>query len=161
MRKTYVPLIATLCLFAAPVLAEQLTHFESGLQFNVPRGWTQEQKGDRLLALSPDESTVLIFAVTDISESDEVVDQVAESLDESIQNAEITRRLSIREVNDLKQIQAQGTGTCEGELCNWDFTLVVGARKNLLVVALGDIDKHEADINGVYRSIQAKDAEPL
>lgn len=154
MRKAYVPLLATLCLFAAPVLAEELTHFESGLQFNVPRGWTQAQEENTLVAVSPDESTLLIFAVTDISESDEVVDRVAESMDENIQNAEVTRRPTLRKINDLKQIQAKGTGTCEGELCNWDFTLVVGARKNLLVLALGDIDKHEADIYGVYRSIK-------
>ncbi|AKJ02227.1 hypothetical protein ATI61_108383 [Archangium gephyra] len=154
MRRAYAPLIATLCLFAAPVLAEQFTDTQSGLQFDIPRGWTHKLDGNTLTALSPDETAMLLFFVTDISESDEVVDRVAESMDQVIQNAQVTRRLTIREVNDLKQIQAKGTGTCEEDLCNWDFTLVVGARRNLLVVALGDVDKHEAEIHGVYRSIQ-------
>lgn len=156
MRNAFVPLIATLCLFAAPVFAEELTHVESGLQFNVPRGWTHKQDGDTLIALNPDETVALVFAVTDISDSKEVVDRVTGKMDQTIQDAQVTRRPTISEVNDLKQLHAEGTGTCEGQLCNWDFTLVVGGKQNLLVVGLGDLDAHEAEVHAVYRSIKQK-----
>jgi hypothetical protein len=154
MRNASIPLLATLCLFAAPVLAEPVTLEESGLQFNVPRGWSQEKDGNTLTAFSPDRSTALIFIVTDSSVSDELVDGLSEVVTNELQNVNITQKATFKPVNNLNQAQVKGTGTIEGKLSNWDFTLVTGGKKNLHVLAVGDTDQHHTELNWVYRSIK-------
>ncbi|OJT23515.1 hypothetical protein BO221_16015 [Archangium sp. Cb G35] len=155
MRKAHVSLIVTLSLLAVSAMAEEYTHQESGLTFNLPRGWQTGQDGDVLTVISPDQTVAMLFMVTDIDRSDDLVEAVTTEV-ESLQDVQLTSEPVIQRVNGLIQVHAEGIGTCEsGEICNWDLTLVTGASKNLLVVALGDIEGHQTAINRVYTSITA------
>jgi hypothetical protein len=164
MRNAYVPLLATLCLFATPVLAEQRTNEASGLQYTVPRGWSPERHGDMLAVVSPDGSTTLVFKADDfpISAPDELEDEIVKAIRKNYQNVNVTQKLTVRELNDLKQVQLKGTGKCtDGRICNWDVTLVTGGKKTLFMMVVGDTDKHETEINWVYRSIKKKEARSI
>jgi hypothetical protein len=155
MRKARALLLITLSLLAAPALAEEISHLESGLKFTLPRGWATSQEGDVLIATNPNGTIYMVFMVTDIARSEELLGAIAEGMGGAIQDAQLTNEPVSRQIHDLTQIHAEGIGTCGGEACDWDLTLVTGSptRKNLFVVAIGDITTNEQVIERVYDSI--------
>lgn len=155
MRHTlYLSLVAALCLVAGNARAEEMEHEESGLQFTLPDGWTHEQQEDMLIATSPDEGVEVAFIVSEADTTEELMDVITSELDEVIKGAKTTKDVTEEKVNNLTQIYAEGTGQCEGEPCDWDLTLVVGAKKNLIVLAVGEIDANQKAITRLYNSIK-------
>ncbi|HEX5746635.1 MAG TPA: hypothetical protein VFZ09_10340 [Archangium sp.] len=156
MRKAHVLLLVTLSLLAAPALAEEIIHPESGLKFVLPRGWTYSQDGDALIATNLNGTVSMIFLVTDIDSSADLLDAISQELGDSIQDAQLTNQPVSQQSHGLTLVHAEGIGICGGEACDWDLTLVTGGRKNLFMVAIGDIATNESAIHRVYDSIRSQ-----
>jgi len=131
-----------------------LTHKDGGVAFNLPKGWKQEQKGDQLIATAPDEKIFLVFVVTDAKEVDAVATAMGEIVDETLNDVKVVTEVKTEEFNGLTQVWADGTGTFDGKNVNWDASIVVGAKKALAVLAMGEIEKNEDTVYAIYRSIK-------
>lgn len=131
-----------------------MTHAESGLQFTLPEGWKQSQDGNALAAENADGSIVMLFLVTDQKDVKEVSEGIGSIVDETLDKVEVTEDPKEEEINGLTQVWAEGTGEYKGEAQDWDISVVVGAKKPMVVLAMGKIGDNEDEINGVYNSIK-------
>jgi len=131
---------------------ERFTHAPSGLSFVLPADWTYVQEGDHFKAYSPDESVLLFFLVGHYSEVEQAIVEAAEMLDKIIAQSEMTTEPTTEMINGLAQVYAEGYGWLDGERVDWDLTLVLG-QKSMAIVAVGDIERQQAILNGIYASI--------
>ncbi|WP_375745223.1 hypothetical protein NR800_10740 [Corallococcus interemptor] len=157
MRRFFVPMLLMLSLLAAPELAGDVVHQETGLTFSLPESWSAGQDGDVLIATSPDQKLSMVFMVTDIRATEDLVADVTREMGGKLRDVVLLSEPEARRVNNLIQTHAEGTGTCSnGTTCDWDLTLVSGARRNLLVMTLGDLTSREATVHEVYESIRTE-----
>lgn len=155
MRRFPVPLLLMLSLLAAPALAGDVVHKETGLTFTLPTSWSASQDGDVLIASSPDRQLSMVFMVTDIRSTEDLVADVTREMGGQLRDVRLLSEPEARRVNDLMQTHAEGTGICsDGTTCDWDLALVSGAQRNLLVVTLGNLTPEEAAVHEVYASIR-------
>lgn len=135
------------------LMQEVFTHQQSGLNFELPAGWTYTQVGDHFEATSPNEDVTLLFFVGNETEAEAAADEAAETLDEIFSNVNITLGPEIAEVNGLTQVYLEGDGTMEGVRMDWDLTIVCGNRKAMVIVGLGDIEGMQRVVDGIYASV--------
>lgn len=132
---------------------EVFTHQQSGLNFELPAGWTYTQVGDHFEATSPNEDVTLLFFVGNETEAEAAADEAAEVLDELFSNVNITLGPEIEEVNGLVQIYLEGDGYMDDIQMDWDLTIACGDRKAMVIVALGDIEGMQRVVDNIYASI--------
>ena len=152
-RRLLAGVVAVCLICVGTAGAEVITHSGSGLQFELPDNWTYEQDGDLLTASSRSEDVVLFFFVSQRSDAEEFIDALADELDAFLHDAEVTQDATQEEVNGLSQIYVEGTGTRDGEPVDWDLTLVIGGRRALAIVAVGDIASNQDTVHAIYGSV--------
>ncbi|MGE6759824.1 hypothetical protein ACQKGO_17540 [Corallococcus interemptor] len=108
--------------FRAPALAGDIVHRETGLTFTLPASWSPAQDGDVLIATSPDRQLSMVFMVTDIRSTEDLVADVTREMGGQLRDARLLSEPEARRVNNLIQTHAEGTGTCsDGTTCDWDL----------------------------------------
>ena len=132
---------------------EVFTHYDSGLNFELPAGWTYTQEGDHFEATSPDESVILLFFVENSTDAEIAAEGAAELIDELFKDVDITNGPDYDTVNGLDQAYMEGDGLFEGEQMDWDLTLVCGRKKSMVIIALGDILSMQKTMDRIYESI--------
>ena len=133
---------------------ERFTHSESGLSFALPGGWTYYQEGDHFAASSADETISLLIFVAATQEAAEGLSAIGDELDKIMTDSQLTTEVTEENVNGLTQVYAEGDGLVDGERIDWDFTMVVGGRKSMILIALGDLENNHGTLTGIYSSIQ-------
>ncbi|MBN8227849.1 hypothetical protein JYK02_10030 [Corallococcus macrosporus] len=157
MRRFLVSLLLMPGLLAAPAFAGDIVHRETGLTIALPESWSAAQDGDVLIATGPGAQLSMVFMVTDIRSTGDLVADVTREMGGQLRDARLTSEPEARRVNTLMQTHAEGVGTCsDGTTCDWDLALVSGARRNLLVVTVGDLTPEEATVHEVYASIRTR-----
>ena len=161
--------IVFVCLLAlvigTGVRAETLEHPESGLKFDVPKGWEHSTEGDLLLATNPADDVVLIVLVATDETSKDFIDHLTKELDHLVKKPKVTKGPTTEKINNLTQSYVEGTGELldtdkwipkgekSGQTVDWDVTLVLGGKKPMVVVAFGKLADNQKTIDAVYRSI--------
>ena len=153
---TRVPMRVLFCLLMIPAVfaQESFTHEPSGLTFTLPAGWTYSHEGDHFEAASSDESIVLLFFVGKSYEVEAAINGAVDELSKIIRNVNVTTDVTEVEVNGLNHAFIEGDGLMEGEVIDWDLTVVQGSRKCMAIVALGDIDSYQGIVDKIYDSIR-------
>ena len=148
-------LFLVLCLNLALVAwsQETFTHTPSGLSFTLPAGWSYTQEGDHFEAASPGDEVILLFFVGKFYEVEAAINGAVDELANIVKNPNITTETTEAEINGLLQVFIEGDGLFEGEVMDWDLTLVQGSKKCMVVIALGDIDSNQRIMDGIYDSI--------
>jgi len=133
---------------------ERFTHTQTGLGFYLPAGWSYMQEGDHFEATNPGETVVLLFFVSQTQEAAEGIEAIGHELDQIMTQTRMTTEVTQEVVNGLTQIYGEGDGLLDGQRVDWDFTMVMGGAKSMIVVALGELEKNQATIDWIYSSIQ-------
>ncbi|MCB1043729.1 MAG: hypothetical protein KDC35_12365 [Acidobacteria bacterium] len=133
---------------------ERFTHGPSGFSFELPAGWTYVGEGDHFEASSPDETIHLMFMVGKPGEVEEAMMDAVHGLDSVMTDSAISTEPTSVEINGVTQYYVEGYGNVDDVRIDWDLTLCVGSKKNMVIIALGDIDSNQEMINKIYESIQ-------
>ena len=137
----------------AIVMAVTVTHSETGLKFNIPGDWSYDQEDNHFVAVSPDEDVILFFFVGKTDNIDDFFENIAEELSNVLEDPEISEEPYEEEVNGLIQVRMEGSGDYDGDIVDWDMTMVFGGNKSMSVIALGNISEMQDDIDQIYSSI--------
>ena len=144
--------ILSAALAMAPVT---VTHNETGLRFDLPDNWETDQDGNLLAAFAPDESVLLMFFVGKADNAAALLENIVDELDGIIGDPEITSDDVVEEeINGLLQVYIEGTGVRGGEAVDFDLTMVIGGKRNMSIVVLGDIDGWQDTVDEIYASIR-------
>ena len=143
-----------LVVFTGSIYAETFTNDKAGVQFDLPGGWKYEYEGDLFMAMSPDESVLLIFYAARKRRANNFMDTMAAELDGIVDDVEFNSEPYEERIHGLTQIYVEGTGFYGREQVDLDLTMVVGARRSLVIIGLGDIDGKQRKIDRIYSSIR-------
>ena len=154
IKKSLVGVILFACLIIASQSAVTVTHVQTGLKFDIPDDWEYSQEGDGFQAVSPDESVILFFYVGKTADVADILDNIALELDGIIEDPEISEDIFEEEVNGLTQVYVEGTGYYQGEIVDWDLTMVFGGTRSMSIIGLGNIDDMQSVITDIYASVR-------
>lgn len=154
IKKSLLGVILLSFLMIASQSAVTVTHVQTGLKFDIPDDWEYSQEEDQFEAVSPDESVIIFFYVGKTDEVADLLDNIDLELSGIIENPEINDNIFEEEVNDLIQVYIEGTGEYEGEIVDWDLTMVFGGNRSMSIIALGNIDDMQSEITDIYASIR-------
>ncbi len=152
MNKTCLTVL--ILLLVVPVSADWLTHESTGLELWIPDDWDYEYDGDLLLIQESDQDLLLVVLVSDAGTIEAFTDEMVSLLERYVANPEVTERAEAIEVNGLAHYYMEGTGEFEGEAIDWDLTFVVGARKGMVLIGVGDIETHQETLDRIYNSVR-------
>jgi hypothetical protein len=143
-----------LFVLSTALMAMTVTHNQTGLKFDIPDNWDYGQEGDHFIAQSPDESVILLFFVGKAGDVDELMESVADELDGIIDSPEVNEEPGMEEINGLIQVYIEGSGEYDGDVVDFDMTMVFGGKKSMSIIALGDIDSNQDTIDFIYSSVR-------
>lgn len=146
--------VAMIFIFSSVVLSTTVTHNQTGLSFTIPDDWAYGQEGDHFAAQSPDESVILMFYVGKAESVADLMENIGEELDGIIDDAEIDGEPEVEEINGLVQVYIEGSGYYGDDEIDFDMTMVLGGRRSMSIIALGDIDEWQEEVDEIYNSIE-------
>jgi hypothetical protein len=163
-RFTAVCLLALLV--CTGIRAETLEHTDTGLKFDVPKGWQHATEGDLLVISNPDDDVVMIALVAEDATAKDFIDHLDKELGHMVKNPKVTKGPTAEKVNNLTQSYVEGKGTLLNtdkwipkgekaeETVEWHMTLVLGGKTPLVIIAFGKLADNQKAIEAVYRSIK-------
>jgi len=152
--------IVILSLAPHHIKADLIAHEESGIEFWVPEDWQHEIKDDLLIVLNPEETVRLFFLTSGIQVLGQVTDALREEVSRVINQPEVTSISQQGENNQLLYYDAQGFGLYESEIVDWELRFIAGARKSLMIIALGDLESERQTIEEMYQTVELIKLDP-
>ena len=143
-----------------PVRADLIVHEECGVEFWVPETWEHRLQDDLLILHSPDEKVQLFFLTSGLQVPDQNSDAFRADIARVVTHAEVVSAGRQKEINELLCYAAHGFGVFEEEIVDWELRFIAGARKSLMIIALGDLDLYREEIEQIYKTIQLTKSEP-
>jgi hypothetical protein len=159
--------VAALLSAATMLNADEFQHEESGLQFDLPKGWTCTEEDGKISIISKDKTVSIVGGVIEKAAAKAIFDDIDGFLDklEGFEDVEVTHGPKKEKVNGLEQSWYEGTanvtiGEDEMEEIQWDMTIVKGGKGILFLVGTGDLDKNQKKYEAFFESIEKiEDAE--
>jgi hypothetical protein len=133
---------------------DMIAHDECGVEFLIPKTWEHEIDEDLLIVQSPEGKLKLFFLTSGIQVLGQVSDALLEEISRVITQPEVASVSRQGEHNDLIYYDAQGFGLYEREIVDWELRFVAGARKSMMIIALGDLEANRHEIDQIYDTIQ-------
>jgi hypothetical protein len=136
-------------------------HEESGLQFQLPKGWTCTEKDNKLFIANKDKSLSCVGGVIPKEAAKGIfadINKFVDSLD-GLDDVEVTDGPEKETVNGLEQTWYEGTASYDDDKdttheIEWDMTIVSGGKGVLFLVGTGALDDNEDDYEAFFESIQ-------
>ena len=133
-----------------------LTNPEAGLQFELPRGWRAEERGEDLLIWTADDTIQLDLWVPDEDSFDLALRNLDKDLSKVVKNVRVLDRGSSDTHNGMRHFSTGGTGTVDGRRCEWNVD-VFDAKKVALLLSFwapGIADRHASEALLFFNSIK-------
>jgi len=133
-----------------------LTNPEAGLQFELPKGWRAEERGEDLLIWTADETVQIDLWVPDDDTFDLALRSLDKDLGRIVKNIKILDRGTSDTHNGMRHFSTSGTGTVDGRRCEWSVD-VLDARKVALILSFwapGVADRHASEGLFFFNSIK-------
>jgi hypothetical protein len=137
---------------ASGASAEVVKPPNSGLQLELPAGWTTRVNAGTLVAEPSDRKVYLSIAVLQEAKVNEYVAKWLEGA-RALTDFQIDVDGKESEVNGLKQTYSVGSGILDGKEIQWDLTIVRGGARVLAVMAMGEGLDGDV-VQNVYASIR-------
>ena len=116
--------------------AQKFTHQESGVQFELPKGWNAKPDGEVITVSSPDDSLQVVFWVPDEDSFDAAVKALDKELDKTIKNMKTSGKPTQDTHNGMPHYGETGTGDVNGVTIMWSVD-VLAAKKPLIILTFG------------------------
>lgn len=152
-RGAFLAAILTFML-AAPVLADTLSHEEGGIRVDIPDGWLVEIDEHLLIVSDPAEEVSIFIFVSELQIVEHFTNALIDEVAKVITKPEVVSEAVQTESNGLFRFHAEGFGLHESDIVDWDLTFIAGARKSMILIALGSVEDHREQVDGIYASIQ-------
>jgi hypothetical protein len=136
-----------------PLSSETFTHAKSGLQFDLPEGWTAEPDGEQMVVSSPDDTFSVVFWVAEDEEFQAAVESLDEELGKTIKNIKMTNEGKEGTHNGMPYFSANGTGQVEGVAVLWSVDLLM-AKKPVIILTFAATEHYNKHI-GAYKKLVA------
>ena len=153
MRKRIWGPLLLIILSLGALAQERFTHAGSGLSMQLPAGWIYAEVDDHFEVTPPDESLLLMFFVAETNVAAEGIEAIGNELDKLMTESRITTDVTEEIINGLTHIYGEGDGLMDGTRVDWDFTMVIGGRKSMVVIGLGELERNQAVLDSIYLSI--------
>lgn len=144
----------------SPDQISMIAHEECGVEFWIPEDWETEIEEDVLIVRDPQSTLELFFLTSGLQVLEQVSDALLEEISRVITQPEVSRLGRQGEHNELICYDADGFGLYREEIVDWELRFVAGARKGLMIVALGNLEANRATVNHIYDTIQLTKIEP-
>jgi hypothetical protein len=152
-------LIAVACTTVSA--ADVYKHEESGLQFQLPKGWTCTEKDNKLFIANKDKIISCVCGVIPQESAKAIfadINKFVDSLD-GLDDVEVTDGPEKETVNGLEQTWYEGTASYDDENgttheIEWDMTVISGGKAILFLVGTGALDDNEDEYEAFFESIQ-------
>ena len=164
MRKTISILLIAIFLAAqTESRIDMIAHQEGGVEFCIPQDWEHEIKEDLLIVRDPESRIELFFLTSGIQVPEQVSDTLLEEISRVISHPEVASVSPQGEYNELIHYDVQGFGLYQGEIVDWEARFVAGARKSLMIIALGlgDLEESRQTVDHIYDTIQRSKLDPV
>jgi hypothetical protein len=115
-------------------------HEGAGIQFELPRGWHLTNLGDQLVMIAPDESMSLVLTVTDMTNLQQVEEEIDEELSKAMTDVKVEGKPREHNLNGMQTIALEGTARIEGKEVLWSSALIA-AKRPVLIYAFADPER--------------------
>ncbi len=160
MRKLLAPFVLAFALIAAPSSAETITSSAAKIQFDAPDNWKQKKDGDAITIMDKQEDVAIAFIIVDAGAVDKATEALDKQLKKTVKKLKWEKEKDVT-INGLEGVSIEGDGQIDGK--DVDILVLVldtpATDKDLIVLAIGEdakLDKHEAEVKGVFKSIKPK-----
>jgi len=133
---------------------EMIVHEECGVEFWIPDGWGHRTEGDLLIVEDPEANLKLFFLTSGIQVFGQFSEALRAEISKVITQPEVASVSEQGEQNELIYYDAQGFGLFQKEVVNWELRFLAGARNSLMIIALGNLEAHRQEIEGIFQTIQ-------
>lgn len=148
-------LVAILALMTVvSATADTLSHEEGGIRVDIPEGWIVEIDEDLLIVSDPSEEVSIFMFVSELQIVEHFTNALIDEVAKVITKPEVVSEAVQTESNGLFRFHAEGFGLHDGDIVDWDLTFIAGARKSMILIALGSVEDHREQIDSIYASIQ-------
>lgn len=141
---------------AAAQASKLFSHAASGVQFELPAGWTTEPDGEQITVSAPDDSFTLVFWALDETTFEAAIDALDEELGKIVSKAKVSREPKKDTHNGMPHVSLEGTGEVEAVPIHWSVDLLM-ANKPVVVLtfaASDNLEKHAGDYVNLVKSIK-------
>jgi hypothetical protein len=152
----FIPLLVA----QVPEQIEMIAHEECGVEFWIPEDWQHRVEDDLLIVEAPEAVLKLFFLTSGIQVFGQFSDALRAEISRVIVQPEVASVSVQGEHNELIYYDAQGFGLYEKEVVDWEMRFLAGARKSLMIIALGDLETHRHKVDQIYQTIQLTKLEP-
>lgn len=133
---------------------EIIVHEECGVEFWIPPEWEHHVDGDLLIVQDSEEKLRLFFLTSGIQVLGQVTDSLLEEISRVITQPEVATVSRQQEHNELLYYTAQGFGLYQGDIVDWELRFVAGARKSLMIIALGELEMNRSTVEKIFATIK-------
>jgi hypothetical protein len=159
--KHLVPILLIAITWTTASASDVYKHEESGLQFQLPKGWTCTEKDNKLFIANKDKSLSCVGGVIPKEAAKAIfadINKFVDSLD-GFDDVEVTDGPEKETVNGLEQAWYEGTASYDDDKgttheIEWDMTIVSGGKGILFLVGTGALDDNEDDYEAFFESIR-------
>jgi hypothetical protein len=133
-----------------------LTNPEAGLQFELPRGWRAEERGQDMLIWTADDTVQIDLWIPDEDTFDLALRGLDKDLGKVVKNVKIIERGTSDTHNGMRHFSTSGTGTVDGRRCEWSVDMLE-AKKVALILSFwapGLADRHASEGLLFFNSIK-------
>jgi hypothetical protein len=138
-----------------------IAHQEGGVEFCIPQEWQHETNDGLLIVRDPESRLELFFLTSGIQVPGQVSDALLAEIARVIAHPEVASVSPQGEHNELIHYDVQGFGLYQSEIVDWELRFVAGARKSLMIIALGDVEDNRHTIDQIYQTIQLSKLDPV
>ena len=133
---------------------KMIVHEECGVEFWIPPDWGHQIDEDLLIIQSPEEELKLFFLTSGIQVLGQATDALLEEISRVVTQPEVASVSRQQEHNGLLYYTAQGFGLYLGDIVDWELRFVAGARKSLMIIALGELETNRHTVEQIFDTIQ-------
>jgi hypothetical protein len=135
-----------------PLSSETFTHAPSGIQFDLPDGWTAEPDGEQLAISSADDTFSVVFWVAEDEEFKDAVEALHDELGKTIKNIKVTNEGKEGVHSGMPYFSQNGTGEVEGVAVLWSVDLLK-AKKPVIILTFAATENFNKNIKGYQKLV--------
>lgn len=132
----------------APPRNDRILHNDdAGFQFELPKGWRAEERGEDLFLWTADETVQVDIWTPDEGTFDLALRNMDKDLSRVVKNVRVIDQGTSDTHNGMRHFSSGGTGTVNGRRCEWSVD-VLDAKKVVLILSFwapGIADRHASE----------------
>jgi predicted Zn-dependent protease len=152
-------LVALTCTTASA--ADVFKHKKSGLQFQLPKGWTCTEQDEKIFIANKDKSLNCVGGVIPKDSAKAIFADIHKFIDslDGWDDVKVTDGPQKEKVHGLEQAWYEGTASFKNdkgkkEKVQWDMTVISGGKAILFLIGTGALDDNEERYEEFFESIR-------